>query len=789
MAAKRKASATKPGSSQTGFRPRAVVKFRDSVVLPYVDGVESQFERLKVGPYERLKRAFPNVHFTRMFTAVDANRLVEMVDRARAMDADYRPPNLLSYFILEAPGSDVEALVKELLTWDAVQTAYADTPAADPLVNPADDIRSGNQGYLNPAPDGIDAEFAWTQAGGDGVGVNFIDLEQGWTLNHEDLAAHGASLLFGTLVNGSRPHGTAVLGEVCAIDNALGCVGIVPNIASVNVVSHSGSLANVPDCIVAAVANLGFGDVLLLEVQTTAAFGFPVETLPPSFDAIRLATALGIVVIEAGGNGSNNLDNFTDAGGLRMLDRTSADFRDSGAIVVGAGSSTTPHTRLGFSSFGNRVDCYGWGENVDTSSSNSAGATTLYTAVFNGTSSASPIVAGAALAVQGMAEATLGFRFSPRQLRAILSDPATGTASNNPASDRIGMMPNLRGIAETVLATAPDVYLRDFVGDVGDPHAGAISASPDIILLKAPQANPQLAFGEGSGTENSNALGAEAEAGQDNFVYVRVRNRGGSAAASVVADVFWSPPSTLVTPPWTAVGSVTLPSVPAGNVLTVSNAITWPAAQVPGTGHYCFVGLIGNAADPAPAPADFLNWDNYQRFIRDNNNVTWRNFNVVDVDPSAGPDPEYAVAAFLVRGAPDKARFFELESVARMPEGARVLLEAPEFFLDSLRHPKAQAAWDKKSRTVRVPLSPHGAYKWGQALLKAQARIPVRLLVAVPKARRNAAYEVYVRQLYEGREVGRITWRFAPKPDAGAKAKARAKPKARSKAKARSRKR
>jgi serine protease len=203
--------------------------------------------------------------------------------------------------------------------------------------------------------------------------------------------------------------------------------------------------------------------------------------------------------------------------------------------------------------------------------------------------------------------------------------------------------------------------------------------------------------------------------------------------------------------------------VPSSNLLTVSNGITWPSAQIPGTGHYCFVGLVGNAADPAPAPADFLNWNNFQQFIRDNNNVTWRNFNVVDNDPSVGPDPEFAVAEFLVAGAPDKARYFQLESVAKLPEGARVFLEAPEYLLDALRHTKAQSKLDRKRSTVRIPLSPHGVYKWGRALLNAGARIPVRLLVSIPKAQRNAAYEVYVRQLYERQEVGRITWRFAPK--------------------------
>lgn len=41
--------------------------------------------------------------------------------------------------------------------------------------------------------------------------------------------------------------------------------------------------------------------------------------------------------------------------------------------------------------------------------------------------------------------------------------------------------------------------MRDHVGDSGDPHAGAVSSSPDIILLQAQIPNPQSAFGEGSG--------------------------------------------------------------------------------------------------------------------------------------------------------------------------------------------------------------------------------------------------------------------------------------------------
>ena len=50
-----------------------------------------------------------------------------------------------------------------------------------------------------------------------------------------------------------------------------------------------------------------------------------------------MATAGGIVVVEAGGNAGYDLDAYTDKSGKKIFDRRSADFReDSGAIMVGA---------------------------------------------------------------------------------------------------------------------------------------------------------------------------------------------------------------------------------------------------------------------------------------------------------------------------------------------------------------------------------------------------------------------------------------------------------------------
>jgi serine protease len=246
---------------------------------------------------------------------------------------------------------------------------------------------------------------------------------------------------------------------------------------------------------------------------------------------------------------------------------------------------------------------------------------------------------------------------------------------------------------------------------------------------------------------------------------VRVLNRGGSAATNVDATVYWSPPATLVTPNlWTLVGAVNIPNVPAGNLLTVSDGLVWPSGSIPATGHYCFVGLIGTPSDPAPGPADFLIWDNFLSFIKNNNNVTWRNFNVVNnVPPSAGAagvPPGYVALPFLTPGAPDHARKFGLEVLARLPEGARVILEAPQYLLDMLEHrPPYKKA---KGGVGRVPIKAHGRHALGSALLPARAKPRLQLFVQIPETLRDQPYQIAVRQLYRREEVGRITWVLAP---------------------------
>ncbi|WP_259383320.1 DUF3472 domain-containing protein [Bacillus thuringiensis] len=367
---------------------------------------------------------------------------------------------------VQAPNNiEIELLLKKFETSSLVEEAYIQekqilTPPEIQLpnlsVNPYDDPRFKNQGYLEAAPKGINASHAWSIKGGDGKGTTFVDMEYGWLLNHEDLVNKNIKLMSGQNISQHRAHGTSVLGIVSSEDNQIGNIGIAPK-ANVKVISQirDNGIYNTADAILSAVHNLQAGDILLLEAQASYdGYGekyLPVEVHPDIFDTIRVGADKGIIIIEAGANGSNDLDNFKDRNGKKILNRNSPDFKDSGAIMVGAGSSTVPHKRLWFSNYGSRLDVYGWGENVDTTSANpSQNTTNLYTSTFSGTSSASPIIAGAATSIQGIAKEHRGSPYTPVELRNILSNPNTGTKSQDPWNDRIGVLPDLKSILDNL---------------------------------------------------------------------------------------------------------------------------------------------------------------------------------------------------------------------------------------------------------------------------------------------------------------------------------------------------
>lgn len=412
---------------------------------------------------------------SRLLTALDITAtepLVPAITRAE-VDDPKAPANvarlkkrLRSYWLVHAPkhADRLAPVIEQFNRLPEVDFAYKAFRFRDPSVDPSDDPYCVFQCYLDPAPRGIDARYVWKRTGGAGASTGLADVERGWYPHHQDFASKQPLLIHGDMRPDSQPHGTAVLGEVIADDNQVGIVGIAPSADFVFLSSYfdDATMADgsVPAAIYVALCLLNAGDVLLVEVEEDVTL-LPAEVDDAVFDVIELSTMLGVTVVAAGGNGGHNLDAYRDSRGKHILNRGSADFRDSGAIMVGGADFGVPHERADWSNYGSRIDCYAWGRRVVSTGfkgdldDGNGDVNKSYTIAFNGTSSAAPIIAGAAMLVQGLAKGNAGRTLPPSEIRAILANPDTGTPQGPKVSGAIGVMPDLRAILECHKALAP----------------------------------------------------------------------------------------------------------------------------------------------------------------------------------------------------------------------------------------------------------------------------------------------------------------------------------------------
>jgi len=380
---------------------------------------------------------------------------------AQTADSEFAPDHsLLSYWRIDVrlAGEALSVIERALRLLPEVDLVYREKTVTDPLT-PDNDPHSGSQGYLDQADGGVNARWVWDLTYGHGEGMHFIDLEQEWILNHEDLP--NPTLIFNDNRKGEAgfdgDHGTGVLGVVAGVDNTVGIIGIAPRVASVRLVSRWSR--NVPTAsyiaaaITVAITTPPLPHVLLIEAQTDGS-KLPPETDESVLNAIGTAVASGVIVVETAGNGNQNLDFWADSAGRPRMNRKSPSFKDSGAILVAAATSSIPHERsiwgVEASNFGSRIDCYAWGDSIVT-----CGKGTLYGSgvnsyrnEFGGTSGAGAIIAGCALLVQGLHFGKKNSLLSPAQMREMLSFPNTGTAPGIAVAGHIGVMPNLRAIVE-----------------------------------------------------------------------------------------------------------------------------------------------------------------------------------------------------------------------------------------------------------------------------------------------------------------------------------------------------
>lgn len=475
-------------------RPKGVIDKRSlsRIILRFHIGINFQYTRNRdinvffsqtpPIPWSSLLSLLPGTRISNLFHSVEQEKIIAFQARGEALDREYHAPCLLSYYAVDCPCevAETKKIISLLRKWDSVDQVYIETgPLMPPAVHVAATHSNMAQGHLQASPSGINAASAWAMEGGNGKGqVKFVDIEQGWILDHE---SYHIKTIATTGMNHPefRDHGAGVLGVLLMHGRKTALQGIVPAALGYPISQwRADGSFNTADAIMAAIAELDFGDIILLEAQVPDSPQsdkvWPPEIQEAVFDAIRLATALGITVIEPAGNGKrwfgrgNDLDKYADDHGKKIFDPSSPDFKDSGAVMVAGATSHVPHEKIGYSNYGRRIDCFAWGENVLTAGSfpgSSRKSRDLYTGKFGGTSSAAAIIAGVAIAIQSMVEANHGFRFSPGEMRTILRNDMLGTASaNGRIVDKIGAIPDLKKIKEYIDKNARELKEWNTVG-------------------------------------------------------------------------------------------------------------------------------------------------------------------------------------------------------------------------------------------------------------------------------------------------------------------------------------
>ena len=339
--------------SSDQFQDRITVKFKDGLKVRLRQGMlTDNGTGALAGAAERgALQAVSRGQWQRSYP-VDELRLDQLRASAeQSLNRQIADLNL-QYELLLPAGLSAAAAIDMFNALECVELAQA-MPKPVPLPLPPN--FQSSQVYLNAAPPGIDALGAWSSSGVTGAGIRIADIEYSWNFSHQDLPAVTFLGPAGIDPFGDTNHGTAVLGEVGAKNHGWGTTGISHNSSLYVAAANTAAGYNVGAAILTAAAAMSAGDVIIIEQQTSGPAGgsnyVPVEWFSPTYSAIVTAVGNGIVVVEAAGNGNQNLDgpSFSTGNGGHwpFLPQN-----DSGAIIDGARAgraalgSSTDRSRL-----------------------------------------------------------------------------------------------------------------------------------------------------------------------------------------------------------------------------------------------------------------------------------------------------------------------------------------------------------------------------------------------------------------------------------------------------------
>ena len=387
--------------------------------------------------------------------SVGANQLIQ-ANRIQRGDARTPKPLAARHLRRMSLGADVISTTQKLNASEAEQLMRQ--IAANPNVEfvqvdrllqhtltPNDSSYSQQWGYFD-ADAGIRANQAWDVANGSGIIVAVLDTGH---VSHSDLNANvsgGYDFINDATVagdgngrdsdpsdpgdyyggNGSSWHGTHVAGTVAAVtNNAKGVAGTAwgATVMPVRVLGRGGGYtSDIADAIIWASGGSVSGVPTLSASQAADVINMSLggsgscDSLTQN--AINSAVSRGTTVVVAAGNSNANVANFSPA---------------SCNNVVAVASVTSSSSRSSFSNYGSLIDVSAPGSNIlSTLNSGSTTPGSESYASYNGTSMASPHVAGAVALAQSRRLALGLSLWTPAQVEANLKStayPLSGSCS------------------------------------------------------------------------------------------------------------------------------------------------------------------------------------------------------------------------------------------------------------------------------------------------------------------------------------------------------------------------
>lgn len=447
------------------------VKFQDGTAVYVRDGeLVSEFGKLpdlsQFGYWEPFYN-IPSEQLQRYYLQAKRNLKKNLSD-----------PNTIFEFHVN-PGITLES-ARKAIQENTYALKYVSIPPK--LSTPAVPNLQPTQLYLFDQDPGIHVQEFWDAYSIYGAGVKVCDVEYMFNSDHADLPA--------VIIVGPQPedpgfgpdHGTAVLGEIASLNDGIGTTGIAYQCQ----LYFSGAYINqayyLEEALINTLDELDPGDVVLIEQQIGGPNQnqdyVPVEWYEPFYDAIQLISGNGLIVVEAAGNGNQNLDDpifSTDNNGHYPFLQENW----SEAIMVGAGAvgiDDVSRSRLWFSNYGSRIDLQGNGEGVVTTGYGSAyaaeGPNKEYSDDFGGTSGASPIVVGAVTLLQSLYRNFTGNTLTRGEIRDLLVSTGKPQVAGVlfPVTEKIGPLPNI---------FAAGNYLADHLGiDAYNKNAFSVFPNP-----------------------------------------------------------------------------------------------------------------------------------------------------------------------------------------------------------------------------------------------------------------------------------------------------------------------